>query len=444
MLERKDPAQETQSESKEPTKDVGFTFVTHTLKIFSRPHSDIVIHELSNGDIASFVAEGAGISKAILATNQLVRISTKTNYGDYQPLTLFSDGQIIAQKKCQTHYYSEATGEEGVDISYDRVLIDPYKFYETIILEKGVSFNGGSFAFAKPISTSRYVIRINSYRLKVYDAKTHASTSSIKIGEGSESCCSATFLDNGKTALLIDGCKIKLFKYSEDKVTEEKNINVKEKLNLAKDQNIISTLVFSVSEKYFLTIVSCRVSKRHPKELVTLLQLWDSDSGECVDEPIKIPKVFKQSVSYNMLLDGSILCATEDNQICLIDMTTGLPHYYDPGCEIVGLKVLATDRIVLVSRAFGEPLSNEVATDVRILELDRIFDFKKPHITKEIMDSVLCLSRDVVGITVGYVGCDSDFRVHKHPICGTFFQRPKSIVEKRVEERKAFGHGKKG
>lgn len=426
-------------QDRKETSQSQLTALVKPRQISTKADSIIKIHELADGNIAVFATK-PNIQRFNIYSADLSQVKTKYHFsGSFHGLTLCPNGEMISQRvydELNVHRSAELRGKR------QRVLVDPYNHLEVKkTLEEKVVNHTEALNHACPINANQYIVADGEQSIcaiRVFDAKSHEYQTTIDVTRRSLSSygtiISATALQNGKTAIVSKESSVfyvSLFRYSDHKVSDTNRLCIYDQTHTLRNVD-----VFPVAENRIL------IMKKLYHDITRIekveLEFRNSDAEEAFAEPVTIIVRLKDHIKPQMLLDGSILCCTTANQICIINGVTLKPRYYDAGYDIADLLVLANDRVVVVSKPLGRALASDVKFDIRIIDLDHLINFKKKYITDEIM-AVTPFSADVANIVSAYVKGDSNFRYYKHPLCGTFFFPPKTVDEKIAALVKPYG-----
>lgn len=338
----------------------------------------------------------------------------------------------------------------STDHSNNRVLLDTYTLEIKKTFDYSIStcwLGEGYLGSACPINKSQYTI-INCAAQKldaipVYDSATHECKTTLNIqAQLSEAVPhdrvgSAFYLPNNTIALELipnfggnSSHKIVLFKYQEEKLSDVKLLE----LGLKEGHSV---RIYPISADRFLTMATIFHGPR------TSLQLWDAHTSEKIGMPI----FYRESYDFSQVLsDGSIICVrsngNDSSQITLIDSKSLAMRTHDVGRAIVGMRVLTSDQVVIISKPIGwyKKFSEEGRTiefDVYIVDIEQLFS-KKLTLAREMADSLTCLPKPLVNEIAKYVG--SDYSFTKSPITGGLFlpPPPKTVEEKILAQIKKY------
>lgn len=402
-------------------------------KFTENKYGFIGIKQLVSGDIIVLSEAGTFLIFSSDLTECKVNHSSQRKF---DRLVVCPNGDITANSK----------GHNG-----NRVLLDPYtlevkeSFDYTIKTDR--AFANIALESACPISDHHYIIARHAAlkldAIPVYDAKTHQCKSILNIQEkypkeiAYGNVISAVYLHNNIIALgLYDADsddKVVLFKYQEEKISDVKLLDFN---GLGLEHKLWGVIIFPVSEHRFLTMISV-----YRGENKTLLQLWNTHTGEIIGTPVTLPGYYKQLLP-QLLSDGSLLCVKDDgvdgSKIGVIDTKSLTWRDHDTGWAIRNMLVLANDRVVVVSepkrwsdiRIFPDDM---IEFNVSIFDVEQLLklNIRKPFLTKEISDAIRCVSSDLVNEIVEWVGSDFSFP-QSQMRGGLFLPAPKTIDEKII------------
>lgn len=393
------------------------------LKI-SKVYGSVTLKELADGNIVILTeTDKLHIYNSVDLKNSKAKHEFRTNL---DAIVISPNGEMILNK-------DDA-----------RLLVDPVTLEIKKQLDTKIKFDRGINCSCL-INENQYIVisrMQNISGLNVFDAKSHECKAKINLFEKIEyptwrqqtaSMKSAAHLHNGKTVITLDSVDVVMFRYAEDKLSDVTWLDLSD---FGLSYGHAGTIdVFPVSEDRFVTFIPDETDHSWSK---TLLQFWDSNTGERLGEVVKISHSLPNP---QLLPDGSIISFIDLynlGEFCIIDGKTLKLNFYKVDSSIKAMSILNNDLVLLVTtQADLLSSSREFDLDVRIVELETLRKFKQFYITEKILNSSTLDKDTAFHIVAEYVGGDVVFPKN-HKIGLFSLPTPQAEYEKMVELLKPF------